>query len=319
MTNVLVTGGAGFIGSHVVQRFLDRGCAVVVIDDLSAGKRANVDSRARLHIADIRSPEAARLITTGDFELVAHLAAQVDVRRSVGDPAFDAGTNILGSVNLLEAVRACVPERRPRIAFASTGGALYGSAAPLPTPETVQPSPESPYGVAKLSVEHYLEYYAHVWGLETVALRFGNVYGPRQDPNGEAGVIAIFSARVARGDPLTIYGDGTQTRDYVYVGDIADAFVSAATVALPPRGAFGARAFNIGTGVSSSVIDLVDALATVASTRPDVRFAPARPGELQESALDVSKAAALLDWRARVALSDGLAMTYEWVRTRSGA
>ena len=317
MHRALVTGGAGFIGSHVVAQLLDHGCAVHVIDDLSAGKREHVDPRASLRVADVRSPEAAEIVANGDFDVVAHLAAQVDVRRSVADPAFDASTNVLGALNLLEAVRARPTGRRPRVVFASTGGALYGGSAPLPTPETHQPTPESPYGVAKLSVEHYLEYYARVWGIDAVALRFGNVFGPRQDPGGEAGVIAIFAGRMARGDALTVYGDGTQTRDYVYVSDVADAFVRASACALPPLTAFASRAFNVGTGVSSSVLDVIDALSRVAGAPADVRFAPPRAGELLHSALDVRKAERVLGWRSTVSLHDGLANTYAWVRAGS--
>src|ERR1041385_3246508 len=222
MPKVLITGGAGFIGSHAADRFLAAGYDVVALDDLSNGKRENLSGRVDLRVVDVGSAQAADLVRTGGFDVIAHFAAQMDVRRSIDDPRFDATTNILGALNLLEAARSLPAGKRPRIIFASTGGALYGDGAILPSPEEGPANPDAPYGIAKLSVELYLAYYARVWGMDTVVLRFGNVYGPRQDPHGEAGVIAIFGRRLVLGQPLTIFGDGKQTRDFVFVSDVVD-------------------------------------------------------------------------------------------------
>ena len=315
MPNILVTGGAGFIGSHVADRFLAAGYAVTVLDDLSTGSRRNVPKGAKLRVLDVAGRAAATLVRKGRFDVIAHLAAQIDVRKSVEDPAHDATVNVLGALNLLEAVRALAPERRPRFVFASTGGALYGDATRLPTHESAPTNPDAPYGIAKLSTEYYLAYYARTWRLDTYALRFGNVYGPRQNLRGEAGVIAMFTWRLLEGQPLTVYGTGKQTRDYVYVGDVADAFFVAATRAAPAAGPVEARAFNIGTGVETSVLELVDRLCAITGKPRDVRFAPARPGEAERSLLDPSKARSVLGWRAAVALDEGLAKTVAWAST----
>jgi UDP-glucose 4-epimerase len=238
----------------------------------------------------------------------------MDVRRSIDDPRFDARTNILGALNLLEAMRALPPERRPRIIFASTGGALYGDDAPIPSAEETAANPDAPYGVAKLAVEYYLAYYARIWRLETVALRFGNVYGPRQNPHSEAGVIAIFARQTAQGQPVTIYGTGQQTRDFVYVSDVIDAFLTAATATLPKSGGVNSRAFNVGTGIETSVLDLANMVANAAGVAPRIEFKPARSGEVDRSLLAPGKADRLLHWRSRVGLAEGLALTYSWVR-----
>ncbi len=312
MKRVLVTGGAGFIGSHVAERFLAEGHTVTVLDNLSSGRRANLPARAAFHELDIRSPEAAELVRTGAFDVIAHLAAQIDVRKSVENPVLDAEINILGTLNLLEAVRAAGRMPTTRVVFASTGGAIYGDAAVPPHTEDVPKEPDSPYAIAKHSVEQYLSYYGRIHGLRAVAVRFSNVYGPRQDPHGEAGVVAIFCGRLQAGKPLTIFGDGNQTRDYVYVGDVADAMLRA-TQYQPPKGAgMNARAFNIGTGVATSVVDLASILMTAAGRTVPVEFAPARPGELLESSLTIDKAAAELGWRPSVSLAQGLANTYAW-------
>ena len=316
MARVLVTGGAGFIGSHVADRFLAAGNRVVVIDNLSSGKRDNVPAAAEFHQLDIGSAEAAHLVRDGAFDVVAHLAAQIDVRRSVEDPIFDARVNILGTLNLAEAVRTSPNARRTRIVFASTGGALYGDFVTPPSPERSPKDPDSPYGISKLSVEHYLAYYSRVHGLNTVVLRFGNVYGPRQDPHGEAGVVAIFCRRLLDGRPLTVYGDGTQTRDYIYVGDVADAFITAAGAALPAPQRLDTRAFNVGTGVETSVIELTELLKQAARRDGRVEFAPKRPGELARSVLAPEKAAEQLGWRAATSLDRGLAETYAWFATQ---
>lgn len=310
MAKILVTGGAGFIGSHVAESFLARGDTVHILDDLSTGKRANLPAGATFHQLDLRSAAAAALLARERFDVIAHLAAQIDVRKSVDDPRFDADVNIAGTLNLLEALRALPPAARGRLVFVSTGGALYGDAERIPTPETSPANPDSPYGIAKLSAELYLAAHGRVHGLDGAVLRLGNVYGPRQDPHGEAGVVAIFCGRIRRGEPLTIFGSGAQLRDYVYVGDVARAVVAAATRTLPPSGPLEARAFNIGTGVGTSVLALAEGIAAVAGRTASLVHAPARAGELDRSTLAIGKAGALLDWRPEVPLAEGLRRTY---------
>jgi UDP-glucose 4-epimerase len=314
---VLITGGAGFIGSHVADRFLGEGHDVAILDDLSNGRRDNVPAGAAFHELDVRSADAAALVRDGGFQVIAHLAAQMDVRRSVADPVHDAQVNILGTLNLLEAVRGAGRLAQTRFVFASTGGAIYGDAATPPNAEDTPKEPESPYAIAKHSVEQYLSYYARVQGLRAVSLRFANVYGPRQDPHGEAGVVAIFCGRVLDGQPVTVFGDGQQTRDYVYVGDVADAMCRAASYAPAKSAGMNARAFNIGTGVPTSVLDLAAALMRAAGRSVPVEFAPARPGEQLQSFLTVSKAANELGWRPSVSLSHGLAQTFAWFAQRA--
>jgi UDP-glucose 4-epimerase len=315
---VLITGGAGFIGSHVADRFLANGWSVEIIDNLSSGKRVNVDPAARLHVLDIRSPDAAELVAFAGFDALIHLAAQMDVRRSVADPLFDASVNIVGTLNLLEAIRQS-PSARPRVVFSSTGGAVYGDAAIPPASETTPKEPDSPYAIAKLATEYYLSYYARIHGLDTASVRFGNVYGPRQDPHGEAGVVAIFCGRILDGRSLLVFGDGTQTRDYVHVSDVADATFAAATATLPPARRVDERAFNIGTGIGTSVLDLAHTLLAAAGADSPIEFAPKRPGEQQHSFLSVDKARAVLGWSPRVSLERGLADTYNWFAARRAA
>jgi len=310
---VLVTGGAGFIGSHAAEAFLAAGDAVTVLDDLSSGARANVPAGAQFLELDIGSDDAARAVREGGFTLIAHFAAQMDVRRSVADPRADARVNIDGSLNLLEA--ACATAARPRFLFASTGGAIYGDLTEPPVAESAPKAPLSPYGVAKLSVEHYLGYYAQVRGLPALSLRFSNVYGPRQDPHGEAGVVAIFCDRLLDGRALTVFGDGRQTRDYVYVQDVIAA-VMAAAQPLPAASGVDARALNIGTGRETDVMTLATTLAAAAGAAPRIEHAPARPGEQRRSALRIDAAARALGWRPATALAEGLRLTWEWFAAR---
>lgn len=314
MTTVLITGGAGFIGSHVAERFLAEGWHVHLLDNLITGKRENIPAGVTFHEMDIRDRAAADLVMSLTPTVLVHLAAQMDVRKSVAEPVFDAQTNIVGSLNLIEAVRHHAPHTR--IVFSSTGGAIYGDYTTPPNVETFAKNPESPYAVAKLAVEHYLAYYGRVHGVESCVVRYGNVYGPRQDPHGEAGVVAIFCGRMLDGQPLTIFGDGRQVRDYVYVGDVVDMTWRAATRELPPRGLLDARAFNVGTGEPTDVLRLVSALASASGKSVPVVHAAERPGEQRTSYLHVGKASELLDWRPLVSLDEGLARSYAWFAAR---
>ena len=305
MSTVLVTGGAGFIGSHLVDALVARGDRVVVVDDLSSGSVANLTAAlaagATLHELDVT--DADGLLALAEREgpgLVVHLAAQIDVRVSVTDPVRDARINIEGTINALDAARAAGAQR---MVLASTGGAIYGDAERIPTPESAPAHPVSPYGTSKLCAEAYLALYSRLHGLSTVALRFANVYGPRQDALGEAGVVAIFCAAALAGRPVGIFGDGSQTRDYVYVGDVATALVAAASGA-------ATGAINVGTGRETSVLDLAAAMDGAAgrpATPPEHH--PARPGEVLRSCLDPALAAETLGWTPEVALDDGMART----------
>ena len=307
---VVVTGGAGFIGSHVADAFLAAGDDVTILDDLSSGRRENVPASATLVQADVRSPEARDLLATGGFTVLDHHAAQMDVRRSVEKPAFDADVNVVGLLNLMEGARAGGVRR---VVFASSGGTVYGEGSALPVGETAAKLPTSPYGTAKLASEYYLATFGLLYGIEAVALRYSNVYGPRQNPHGEAGVVAIFAQRILAGEPITIFGDGEQTRDLVYVGDVAVANVLAARGPVAPLASLDARAFNVGTGVETSVNQLAAQLAAAAGRRADIRRAPARAGEIQRSALDVAKAARELGWRPQVSLAEGMQLTIRWL------
>jgi UDP-glucose 4-epimerase len=313
----LVTGGAGFIGSHVADLFIANGYEVEIIDNLSSGKAENVPQRARLHEMSVTSPEAAEVVKGGKFDVLVHLAAQMDVRRSLEDPLFDATTNILGIVNLLEAVRAS--SRKTRIVFTSTGGAIYGDFNRPPNIETYPKDPDSPYAISKLASEYYLAYFGRLQGFVHVSVRFGNVYGPRQDPHGEAGVVAIFCNRLLEGKSLTIYGDGEQTRDYVYVGDVAAAVWRGATFDIPPAGRVDDRSFNIGTGKGTSVIELARLLQHAARTDAEIVFAPKRAGELQESFLNIDKSREVLGWEPHVGLAEGVAKTFAWAESQYAA
>jgi len=303
---VLVTGGAGFIGSHVADLFLENGYEVHVVDDLSSGKRANVPAKARFHEIGLNTPEFARLVREGKFDVVAHLAGQVDVRKSVADPVNDATINILGTLNLMEAVR--VSKAKTRIVFTSTGGVLYGDFNTPPNAEIYPKDPESPYAISKLSIELYLAYYGRVHGLEVVSVRFGNVYGPRQDPHGEAGVVAIFTERLLANQPPTINGDGKQTRDYVFVGDVVRANLAA--LERPFVGSV-----NIGTGIETDVNRLAEILLAASGSRSKLEHGPPKSGEQRRSVVDHRRATAELGWRPEISLEDGLKQTVEWFRT----
>ena len=303
---VLLSGGAGFVGSHVAEAYLAAGDEVTVLDDLSTGRRENLPRGVRFVHADIRSAEARDLLAQGRFELLNHHAAQMDVRRSVADPLFDLDVNLRGLLNLLEGARAGGVRR---VVFASSGGVVYGDATAPPCREGAAKLPISPYGVAKLASEHYLMAYSRLYGLDVASLRYSNVYGPRQNAEGEAGVVAIFSRKMLAGEPLTIFGDGEQTRDMVYVKDVAAANLAASDRPLPPLDGLDARAWNVGTGIETSVKRLAELLATAAGRRPTIRYAPERPGELRRSALAVEKAARQLGWAPGTALADGLGVT----------
>jgi UDP-glucose 4-epimerase len=310
MPKALVTGGAGFIGSHVADLFIGNGWDVTIVDDLSSGKSENLPKQGQFHQIGVTSPEFSRLVGSGHFDVVAHLAAQIDVRKSVADPVADANANILGTLNLMEALR--MNASRTRVVFTSTGGALYGDLTTPPNFETYPKDPESPYAIAKLSVEYYLAYYSRVHGRDYAAVRFGNVYGPRQDPHGEAGVVAIFCGRILNGRPLTVFGDGLQTRDYVYVGDVARSVWLAATGPLPEKGPLDARGFNIGTGKGTTVLEVARLLQEAAGKDVPIEHAPNRPGEQRESFVNADKARELLGWAPEVTLAEGLAKTYDW-------
>jgi UDP-glucose 4-epimerase len=300
---VLVTGGAGFIGSHLTDGLLARGDEVTVIDDLSTGRPGRLDDRVTLHKLSVT--EAGPLAElTGQVrpDLICHLAAQIDVRASVAAPAQDALTNVVGTVNVLEAARAA----DARVLFCSTGGALYGRDAPIPSLEDVLPLPESPYGIAKYCAEQYVGLYNRLHETRHSVLRLANVYGPRQDPTGEAGVVTIFCSRILAGRRPIIYGDGTQTRDYVYVGDAVKAFLAAADQARPGT-------WNIGTGVEVSVLDLARIIGEAAGQVIEPSFAPLRPGELQRSALAVRRAGIDLGWYAQMGLTEGVRAVYQWI------
>ncbi|HEU5171500.1 MAG TPA: NAD-dependent epimerase/dehydratase family protein [Gemmatimonadales bacterium] len=308
---VLVTGGAGFIGSHIAEAYLAAGWEVTVLDDLSRGHQRNVPRAARFVRADIRSPEARQLVAEGRFEVLNHHAAQIDVRVSVERPAYDAHINLVGFVNLLEGAGEGGVRR---VVFASSGGVVYGETDVFPTPETDPKRPVSPYGVSKLAGEYYLRALGALRGFEGVAMRYANVFGPRQDPKSEAGVVSIFVSRVLGGRPMTVFGDGSQTRDYVFVRDVARANVLASSCPLAPADGIDAAAINIATGRERTVLEVADAVMGVMQARVPREFAPARPGELLRSTLDVSKAARVLGWRPEHSFESGLTDLVAWFR-----
>jgi UDP-glucose 4-epimerase len=303
---ILVTGGAGFIGSTVADRFVGAGWDVAVLDDLSSGKRENVPGQARFYPCDVRSAAAVEAVLAERPDVLCHHAAQIDVRRSMTDPRHDVDVNVGGLVNLLSAAaRAGVKH----VLFASSGGAAYGDTDRIPTPEDEPAHPVSVYGASKVASELFLGVWRAAHGITFTALRYGNVYGPRQDPHGEAGVVAIFAGRLLAGEPCTINGDGGQTRDYVYVADVARANLLAAE-----RRHDGP--LNVGTGVETDVNRLYQVLADAAGVRVAASHGPGKPGEQRRSCLDASAAARALGWRPEVGIEDGLRRTLEWFRAR---
>jgi UDP-glucose 4-epimerase len=302
---VVVTGGAGFIGSHVADAFVERGDDVLVVDDFSTGSRDYVHGRAE--VAELDVADAKRLgYALAEFgaELVCHLAAQASVTVSVSNPELDFASNVRGTFNVCRAAA----DLRARVIFASTGGALYGNGAPIPTSETSLPQPLSAYGASKLAGEAFVATQARSGGLPHVVLRLGNVYGPRQNPHGEAGVVAIFSQRLLSGEPLTVYGHGKPTRDYVHVADVTRAFTLAADGGSPGT-------YNIGWGKEVSVQELLDVVQRAAGTNVDPSLEPLRPGELDRSAIDSTAAASALGWRPEIQLETGISETFHWYAT----
>ena len=297
---VLVTGGAGFIGSHVAEGLAARGEDVVVLDDLSSGKRENLPDGIELVEGDIREP-LDELFARVQPTVCYHLAAQIDVRVSVDRPDHDAEINVLGTINLLQAAL----EHGTKVVFSSTGGAIYGECE-RPAPEDAPRLPIAPYGTAKLAAEEYLATFNRLYGTKHVSLRYGNVYGPRQDPHGEAGVVAIFFNKLRDGETPKVFGDGSQTRDYVFVGDVARATLAAAEQ--------DGGVYNVGTGRETSVVELLEVCQRIANTSYDPEFAPPRPGELQRSVLDPSRAVDELAWRPERSLEEGLRETWEFFK-----
>jgi UDP-glucose 4-epimerase len=302
----LVTGGAGFIGSTLVDALLAAGHEVTVLDDLSRGRREQVASAARLVVGDVAGPAVREALLAARPEVVFHEAAQIDVRRSVAEPLFDTTVNVLGTVNLLQ---ACVDAGVRRVVFASSGGAIYGDTDTMPTPETHPANPASHYGAAKQCGEAYGGVYRLLYGLEFVALRYANVYGPRQDPHGEAGVVAIFAERLLAGRPATINGDGGQTRDYVHVDDVVAANLLAMDTPHP-------GAYNVATSVETDVNTLFAHIARACGSEAPPLHGPAKPGEQRRSCLDTRLAAERLGWRPRIELAAGLGHTVEHFRRR---
>ena len=308
---VLVTGAAGFIGSHIAEAFLAEGWEVTVLDNLSRGHERNVPKAARFVCADIRSPEARRLVAEGRFDVLNHHAAQIDVRVSVDRPAFDAEINLVGFVNLLEGAGDGGVKR---VVFASSGGVVYGETEVFPTPETDGKRPVSPYGVSKLAGEYYLRALGLLRGFEGVAMRYANVFGPRQDPKSEAGVVSIFVSRVLEKRPMTIFGDGRLTRDYVFVRDVAGANVLASRATLPAADGIVGAAFNIATARERTVLEVAEAVMGVMGARVPLEFAPPRPGELLRSTLATGKAERTLGWRPQHTFEHGLGELVTWFR-----
>jgi UDP-glucose 4-epimerase len=305
----MVTGGAGFVGSNLADRLVEEGHEVVVLDDLSSGKRDQVPASANFYRMELDNRWLDRVVEREKPEAVIHLAAQISVRRSVEDPVFDARVNILGSIGLMEACRA---HGVGRFIFTSTGGAIYGDVDQLPTPETYPAAPISPYGTSKLCVEHYLHCFREIHDFSSAALRLSNVYGPRQDPHGEAGVVAIFSRALLEGRTPTINGDGLQTRDYVYVGDVVEAFMRA-------LGSQVQGSFNVGTGTETTVNQLYQEVARAVGAGAAAEHGPARPGEQRRSSVDHARIRTELGWEPKIQLAEGIGLTVDYFRSHAAA
>ncbi len=303
---ILVTGGAGFIASHIADAYIAAGHEVVILDDLSSGKRANLPAAAKFYHADIRTPEAREIVRNERPQVLSHHAAQMDVRKSVADPAFDAAVNVLGMINMLEGAREVGVQK---VLFASSGGATYGEQDEFPAPESHPHNPLSPYGITKATGEHYLYFYHAIYGMPYVALRYANVYGPRQDPHGEAGVVAIFTERLLANEAPTINGDGKQTRDYVFVGDVVRANLAA--LDRPFVGSV-----NIGTGVETNVTTLYAHLRVLTGSPHPSQHGPAKAGEQRRSVIAIDRAAKELGWKPEIPLEEGLRRTVEFFRAR---
>lgn len=305
--NILLTGAAGFIGSHVADACLGAGHRVTIVDDLSMGKPENINSRAEFHRLDIRNSEIGALFERGKFEIVIHHAAQMDVRKSVDDPLFDASVNIVGTINLLEACRKTAVRK---FIFASTGGAIYGDQDYFPADEEHPLRPVSPYGISKLAVEKYLHYYRMVHGLQAICLRYANVYGPRQNPHGEAGVVAIFTSKLLAGQKPVINGDGRQTRDYVYIDDVVSANMFALTYD-------SSDIFNVGTGVETTVNELYAHLRTLTGQKGEAQHGAAKQGEQLRSVLESRKLKTISGWKPFVDIREGLRRTVDYFRQKA--
>jgi UDP-glucose 4-epimerase len=301
---ILVTGGAGFIGSHIVDAYVGLGHDVTVVDDLSSGRKKNVNPKAELVVMDVRDPNLSTLLAKGRFDLVNHLAAQIDVRRSVQDPFHDASVNILGTLRVLEGCRTYGVRK---FIFASSGGTIYGECKDRPAKESDPAQPVSPYGFSKAAAETYIRFFGETYRIPYTILRFGNVYGPRQDPHGEAGVVAIFIGKLLQNEPVTIFGTGRQERDYIYVGDVAEANCQALLKGENDT-------FNIGTGLATSVNTLFEKLRQSHRNGPPAVYAPARPGELECSVLNVTHAREGLGWKPAHSLEEGLSETYAYLQ-----
>jgi UDP-glucose 4-epimerase len=303
LARVIVTGGAGFIGSHVADAFVERGDDVLVVDDLSTGQKSNVPEGARFEQVDVADQDALERAFAPGGDVVCHLAAQASVTVSVENPLLDCTSNVIGTLNVCEAAR----RRKAPVVFASTGGALYGDGAPLPTPEDFPARPLAPYGASKLAGEAYVTTWGRLYDLPNVVLRLGNVYGPRQNPHGEAGVVAIFSGRLLQGQTPQLRGEGKPTRDYVYVSDVASAFVAAA-------GGGRAGTYNVGTGRQTTTARLLELLQDALGTAVEPEQTELQSGELQASALDAGRIEEELGWRPTVELEEGLRRTLDWYR-----
>lgn len=304
---ILVTGGAGFIGSWVSDVFLEHDHEVVIIDDLSTGREQNIPPKAEFIKCDIRDFQSVeKIVSQFKPDIIDHHAAQIDVRKSVDNPMLDAEINIIGTLHLVE---SAMTNGVKKFVFASTGGAIYGEPEIIPADERTKPFPISPYGTSKYAIEKYLGYYNYVHGLDYVALRYANVYGPRQNPHGEAGVIAIFCNRILSGTACTVFGDGGQTRDYVYAQDVAKANLLSLNA---PVGSY-----NIGTGIETSVNELIYELKKSSGVDFEVEYGEKRPGEVQSISLEVSHAEKILGWKPRVNLADGIQNTWDWFKRNS--